>query len=143
MIKHINNLLENNNVLMGNIVRCFKDGSSSLCTWLSTLEGFPGSSVQFSHSSCPTFCNPMNHTACQASLSVTNSQSLPKPMSIQSTMPSNHLILCCPLLLLALNLSQHQGLMHSSKSSIIYIYIYNNHFAIQQKLTQHCKSTIL
>ena len=99
MIKHINNLLENNNVLMGNIVRCFKDGSSSLCTWLSTLEGFPGSSVQFSHSSCPTFCNPMNHTACQASLSVTNSQSLPKPMSIQSTMPSNHLILCRPLLL--------------------------------------------
>ena len=46
MIKHINNLLENNNVLMGNIVRCFKDGSFSLCTWLSTLEGFPGSSVQ-------------------------------------------------------------------------------------------------
>ena len=37
--------------------------------------------------------------ARQASLSVTNSQSLPKPMSIQSTMPSNHLILCRPLLL--------------------------------------------
>ena len=42
MIKHINNLLENNNLLMGNIVRCFKDGSSLLCTWLSTLEGIPG-----------------------------------------------------------------------------------------------------
>ena len=38
--------------------------------------------------------------ACQASLSITNSQSLPKPMSIESVMPSNHLILCCPLLLL-------------------------------------------
>ena len=38
--------------------------------------------------------------ACQASLSITNSQSLPKPMSIESGMPSNHLILCCPLLLL-------------------------------------------
>ena len=39
-------------------------------------------------------------TARQASLSVTNSQSLSKPMSIELVMPSNHLILCCPLLLL-------------------------------------------
>jgi len=38
--------------------------------------------------------------ACEASLSITNSQSLPKLMSIESVMPSNHLILCCPLLLL-------------------------------------------
>ena len=38
--------------------------------------------------------------ARQASLSITNSQSLPKLMSIESVMPSNHLILCCPLLLL-------------------------------------------
>ena len=37
--------------------------------------------------------------ACQASLSITNSQSLLKPMSIESVRPSNHLILCCPLLL--------------------------------------------
>ena len=37
--------------------------------------------------------------ACQASLSITNSQSLLKLMSITSVMPSNHLILCCPLLL--------------------------------------------
>ena len=37
--------------------------------------------------------------ACQASLSITNSRSPPKPMSIESVMPSNHLILCCPLLL--------------------------------------------
>ena len=37
-------------------------------------------------------------TACQASLSITNSQSLPKLMSIELVMPSNHLILCCPLL---------------------------------------------
>ena len=36
----------------------------------------------------------------QASLSITNSQSLPKPMSIESVIPSNHLILCHPLLLL-------------------------------------------
>ena len=35
----------------------------------------------------------------QASLSITNSRSLPKPMSNESVMPSNHFILCCPLLL--------------------------------------------
>ena len=39
-------------------------------------------------------------TACQASLSITNSRSLLKLMSIESVMPSNHLILCRPLLLL-------------------------------------------
>ena len=39
-------------------------------------------------------------TACQASLSITNSRSLFKLMSIESVMPSNHLILSCPLLLL-------------------------------------------
>ena len=37
--------------------------------------------------------------ACQASLSITNSWSLLKLMSIELVMPSNHLILCCPLLL--------------------------------------------
>ena len=39
-------------------------------------------------------------SACQASLSITNSQSLLKLMSIKLVMPSNHLILWCPLLLL-------------------------------------------
>ena len=39
-------------------------------------------------------------TACQASLSITNSWSLLKLMSIESVMPFNHLILCRPLLLL-------------------------------------------
>ena len=38
--------------------------------------------------------------ACQASMSITSSQSLFKLMSIESVMPSNHLILCHPLLLL-------------------------------------------
>ena len=38
--------------------------------------------------------------AHQSSLSITNSQSLPKLMSIESVIPSNHLILSCPLLLL-------------------------------------------
>ena len=40
-------------------------------------------------------------TACQASLSITNSRSLPKLMSTELVMPSNHLILCRPLLLLS------------------------------------------
>ena len=48
---------------------------------------------------CLTLCDPMN-AARQASLSITNSRSLPKLMSIESVMPSKHLILCCPLLLL-------------------------------------------
>ena len=38
--------------------------------------------------------------ARQASLSITNSRSPPKPMSIELVMPSNYLIFCCPLLLL-------------------------------------------
>ena len=46
---------------------------------------------------CPTLCDPM--TCSQASLSITNSRSPPKPMSIELAMPSNHLILCRPLLL--------------------------------------------
>ena len=56
------------------------------------------SSVQ-SLSRLRLFVTPQT-AARQASLSITNSQSLPKLMSIESVMPSNHLILCCPLLLL-------------------------------------------
>ena len=57
-----------------------------------------GSSVQLL-SRVQLFATPWT-AACQASLSITNSRSLPKPMSIVSVMPSNHLILCRPLLLL-------------------------------------------
>ena len=57
------------------------------------------SSVQ-SLSCVRLFVTPWN-TACQASLSITNSQSPPNLMSIESVMPSNHLILCCPLFLAA------------------------------------------
>ena len=58
-------------------------------------------SVQFSSvaQSCPTLCDPMNRST-PASLSITNSQSPPKPTSIELVMPSNCLILCHPLLLL-------------------------------------------
>ena len=59
---------------------------------------FQDSSVQ-SLSCVLLFVTPWT-IACQASLSITNSQSLLKLMSIESVMPSNHLILCRPLLLL-------------------------------------------
>ena len=49
--------------------------------------------------SCRTLCNPINCT-CQASLSFAISWSLLKLMPHELVMPSNHLILCCPLLLL-------------------------------------------
>ena len=56
--------------------------------------------VQFSSvaQSCLILCDPMD--CSQDSLSITNSQSLLKLMSIKSVMPSNHLILCRPLLFL-------------------------------------------
>ena len=61
------------------------------------------SSVQFSSvqslSSVRLFATPWI-AACQASLSIINSQSPPKPMPIESVMPSSQLILCCSLLLL-------------------------------------------
>ena len=48
---------------------------------------------------CLTLCDQWT-AACQASLSITNSWNLLKLMSIRSMMPSNHIILCHPLLLL-------------------------------------------
>ena len=57
------------------------------------------SSVQFL-SCVRLFVTPWT-AARQASLSITNSRSLLKLMSIESVMPSDHLILCCPLLLLS------------------------------------------
>ena len=61
-------------------------------------------SVQFSSgqslSRVQLFATPWT-APCQASLSITNSQSLLKLISIESVIPSNRLILCCPLLLLS------------------------------------------
>ena len=61
------------------------------------VSDFQFSSVQ-SLSRVQLFETPWT-AACQASLSITNSQSLPKLMSIESVIPSNHFILCRPLLL--------------------------------------------
>ena len=56
-------------------------------------------------------------TACQASLSITNSQSLLKFMSIELVMPSNYLILCCPFLFLpsifpSIRVFSNESLLH-------------------------------
>ena len=58
------------------------------------------SSVQFSRSVVSDSLWTKRIAACQASLSITNSRSSPRLMSIGSVMPSSHLILCRPLLLL-------------------------------------------
>ena len=62
-------------------------------------ERIHSQSVSSVTQSCPTLCDPWT-AACQVSLSITNSHSLLKLISIGSVMPSNHLILCRPLLLL-------------------------------------------
>ena len=71
--------------------------------WNSIPISIQMSSVQFSSvqslSHVQLFSIPWT-AASQASLSITNSRSLLKLMPIESVMPSNHLILCCPLLLL-------------------------------------------
>jgi len=74
--------------------------------WKFYLEGLSSgwsvSSVRSVAQLRPTPCDPMNwgYVAHQASLSITNSRSSLKLTSIESVMPSSHLILCCPLLLL-------------------------------------------
>ena len=94
-------------------------------TWSDQNFRTIGSSVQFnsvqSLSRVWLFATPWI-TACQASLSITNCQSLLKLMSIESVMPSSHLIFYRPLLRLppippAPNLSQHQGLFQWVNSS--------------------------
>ena len=71
-----------------------------IALWWPKWEGNPRKkgSVQFSCSVVSDSAIPWT-TARQASLSITNSQSPPKPKSIESVMPSNHLILCHPLFL--------------------------------------------
>ena len=78
------------------------------------------SSVQFSSvqslSHVQLFATPWT-AALQASLSITSSWSLPKLMSIELVMPSIHLFLCWPLLLLPFNRPLHQGLFKWVSSS--------------------------
>ena len=94
------------------VILCLGRGSMSPAIY--SLQGFPGSHPQKSStgecldmtsvqsdqslSRVQLFVTPRT-AARQASLSITNSRSLLKLMSIESVMPSNHLILCHPLLL--------------------------------------------
>ena len=73
-------------------------------------------SFQFRQSVMSDFATPWT-AACQASLSITNSRSSLKLMSIESMMPSNHLILCHPLLLPPSIFPSPQGLFKWINSS--------------------------
>ena len=79
-----------------------KTGNDQFTGWTKKLQSTSQSqlnSVQFlSH--VGLFVTPWTVAARQAPLSITNSQSLLKLMSIKTVMPSNHLIFCCSLLLL-------------------------------------------
>ena len=75
-------------------MRAWGDSRTSVLNLGSTLESLQ--SVQFSRSVVSDSLWPYGR---QASLSITNSRSLLRLMSITLVMPSNHLILCCPLLL--------------------------------------------
>ena len=82
-------------------VYCMRGCMSHSILGLVFLVLFKTQGAQFSlvAQSCPTLRNPWT-AVLQASLSITNSQSLLRLMRIKLVMPSNHLILCCPLLLL-------------------------------------------
>ena len=68
--------------------------------------------------------------ARQASLSITNSQSLLKLMPIESVMPSNHLILCCPLLLLPSIFPSIRGFLNESLLHIMWPKYWSFSFSI-------------
>ena len=74
--------------------QCSSSSTRRLCFTTACLCAF----VLFSQSHDQLFATPWA-AACQASLSLTLSRSLPKFMSIESEMPSSHLILCHPFLL--------------------------------------------
>ena len=88
-------------ILRNNLLGLKSKSDKVTALWLILKTFFSiHSSVQFSLSvMSDSFETPWTAT-CQASLSITNSWSPPKPMSTESVMPSNHLLLCRPLLLL-------------------------------------------
>ena len=88
---------QNNKIKFFKIV-C-KIETSMIQIWVCIKECYVYSSVQFRHSVVSNSATPWT-AGPQASLSITNSQSLLKLMSIESVMSSNHLILIHPLLLL-------------------------------------------
>ena len=78
--------------------KTYKTGLSGFLLRSNCSQTIPKFSPVQSLSRVQLFATPWT-AVCQASLSITNSRSLLKLMSIESVMPSNHLILCHPLLL--------------------------------------------
>ena len=83
--------------------------------------------VQFSSvaQSCPTLCDPIDYST-PGFLSFTISWSLLGLMSIESVMPSNHLILCCPLLL------RPSIFLASGSFLFIYLFIFSGSFPMSR-----------
>ena len=79
---------------------CKHQETLSLASLWQALEPQRATSVQFSRSVVSDSLQPHELQHASPPLSITNSWSLPKPMSIESVMPSSHLTLCHPLLLL-------------------------------------------
>ena len=71
-----------------------------MCNHSTLLLAFSIQTLHFSSIQLLSCADSLCTAVHQASLFITNSQSPPKPLSIESVMPSNHLILCRPLLLL-------------------------------------------
>ena len=100
---------------------CYGSGSQHFChkgliswktgfPWIRVRVGFWKIQVSSVTQSCPPLCDPMNFS--------TNSRSSPKLMFIKSVMPSSHLILCSPLLLLP---SIFPSISVFSDKSLLYI----------------------
>ena len=105
--------------LLFNLLSRLEKGMANHFSNLALITPVPSieiSSVQ-SLSGVRLFLTPWT-AARQASMSITNSWSLPKLMSIESVMPSNHLIFCCPLHLLP---SIFPNIMVFSNESALYI----------------------
>ena len=91
-------------------------GLVSIFQWRSALLSSHLSQFSSATQSCPVLCNPTT-AACQASLSITNSQSLFRLISFESGITSNHPILCCPILLLpsvfpSIRAFSHESVLH-------------------------------
>ena len=86
-------------LLLSFIVRLFTSHSENSDLLIQTHLSFQDNSASVHFCSVQLLLATPWTAACQVSLSITNFRSLLKLMSIESVMPSNHLILCCPLLL--------------------------------------------
>ena len=123
-----------------------------LSLWVSSLfcmQGFLSLAfecpiqVQFGSAaqSCPTLCHPWT-AARKASLSITNSLSLLKFMSIESVMPSNHLIFCCRPLLPPSIFPSIRVLCRLVNLKFISSYLFNICWMLADNVSQTCLKLI-